>query len=238
MCGRMTQQTPMSDVARIFDADVRDDEPVPARFNCAPTDPLNVVVQRDDGRVVERYRWGLIPAWSSDPRDGARMINARAETVATSPAFRIAFQRRRCLIPADGFYEWQRRDRQRLPWYLHLTDGAPMAMAGIWSLWRDPATGGWVPSCSVVTTWASEQVEPLHDRMPVILPRDAWWPWLDPAEPDLAFLQSLLTPLPDGALELYPVSTLVNSVRNDGPELVVPVVRPTTVAEEHPTLFG
>jgi putative SOS response-associated peptidase YedK len=238
MCGRMTQQTSPSDVARIFDAELRDEEAVPARFNCAPTDPLTVVLQRDDGRVVERYRWGLIPAWSSDPRDGARMINARAETVATSPAFRTAFRRRRCLIPADGFYEWRRGEGRPQPWYIRLSDGDPMAMAGLWSLWRDPATGGWVPSCSVVTTEASEQVAPLHDRMPVILGSDAWMPWLDPTERDTAFLHSLLVPLPDGALDLYPVSSRVNSVRNDGPDLIEPLAPAPPAGPEQPTLFG
>ncbi len=214
----MTQQTSPSDVARIFDAEVREDEPFVPSYNVAPTDPVTVVLQRDDGRAVERHRWGLIPAWANDPRDGARMINARAETVETSPAFRVAFRKRRCIVPADGFYEWQRRDGKRQPWFIH-------------------------PSCSVVTTRANDQMASLHDRMPVILERDAWWHWLDPAESDLAFLQSLLEPAPDDSLALYPVSTRVNSVRNNGPELIEPLVSAAAETDTKPhngqqTLFG
>ena len=223
MCGRMTQQIPPSEVARIFDAELRDDEPIRPRFNCAPTDPLTVVLEREDGRVLERHRWGLIPPWAVDPSAGGRMINARAETVATSPAFRVALRRRRCIVPADGFYEWERRGRARQPWFIHRADGQPMAMAGLWSLWRDLAVGLWISSCAVITTAANATVAPLHDRMPVLLPADAWDAWMDPSESSADFLRELLVPAEAALLARYPVSTRVNSVRNEGRDLVEPV---------------
>ncbi len=148
MCGRMTQQTSPSEVARIFDAEPPSDEAIAPRFNCAPTDPLTVVLERDDGRLVERHRWGLIPPWAVDAAQSARMINARAETVATSPAFRVALRRRRCIVPADGFYEWERRGATRQPWLIRRSDRAPMAMAGLWSLWRDPVLPSSCARCS------------------------------------------------------------------------------------------
>ena len=237
MCGRMTQKTPPSDVARIFDAELRDDEPFEPSFNVAPTDPVTVVLQREDGRVVERHRWGLIPAWADAPSAGARMINARAESILHSPAFRVAFQRRRCIVPADGFYEWLRRDGRRDPFFLHPHDqNELLPMAGLWSIWKDPATGAWVPSCSVVTTEASAQVAPIHDRMPVILPPEAWRSWLDPDERDFGYLRGLLAPAPDDALRIDAVSSRVNSVRNNGPDLIAPVVQPPAL--EQGTLFG
>ncbi len=222
MCGRMTQQTSPSDVARIFDAELRDGEAILPRFNCAPTDPLTVVLQREDGRMVERHRWGLIPPWAVDPSAGGRMINARAETVATSPAFRVALRRRRCIVPADGFYEWERRGRARQPWLIHLADGQPMAMAGLWSLWRDPANGLWVASCAVITTVANSTVATLHDRMPVLLAAESWDAWMDPSESSAEFLRGFLVPAEEGLLARYPVSIRVNSVRNEGPDLVEP----------------
>ncbi len=235
----MTQQTSPSDVARIFDAELRDPEPVPPRFNCAPTDPLTVVVEREDGRVVERHRWGLIPAWAASPSEGSRRINARAETVAESPAFRVAFRRRRCLVPADGFYEWQRIDGRRQPWHVRRSDGAPMAMAGLWSLWRDPATGEWVASCAVVTTTPNDVVAALHDRMPVLLSEEARSIWLDPTETSAGLLRDLLVPSDPDELELFPVSSLVNSVRNEGEELIVPLAAEVPrAAPRQATLFG
>jgi len=237
----MTQQTSPSDVARIFDAELREDAPFEPSFNVAPTDPVTVVLQREDGRVVERHRWGLIPAWAEAPSAGARMINARSETLQGSPAFRVAFRRRRCIVPSDGFYEWLRRDGNRQPFFLHAARGSGddsglLAMAGLWSLWKNPATGEWVSSCAVVTTAANDQVAPIHNRMPVILPRDAWWPWLDPDEKDLGYLRSLLVPAQSDALDLHPVSSRVNSVRNNGPDLIVPLE--PTAGMLQGTLFG
>lgn len=216
----MTQQVSPSEVTRIFDAELSDMEPVPARFNCAPTDPLTVVVQRDEGRLVERHRWGLITAWTDHPRAGAPLINARAETVATSKAFRVAFQRRRCIVPADGFYEWQRgstsgRGNAPQPWLIRRSDGAPMAMAGVWSTWRDPDSGRWRMSCAVVTTTAAPLLMPLHDRMPVLLDADMWSLWLDSTESPVDLLHELTVRDSAGELELFPVSRLVNDVHNE-----------------------
>ncbi len=240
----MTQQTSPSEVARIFDAELRDEEPVPPRFNCAPTDPLTVVLEREDGRVVERQRWGLIPPWAADASRGSRMINARAETVGTSPAFRVALRRRRCIVPSDGFYEWERRGSARQPWLIRRVDREPLAMAGLWSLWRDPGSGLWVSSCAVITTVANNTVAPLHERMPVLLPKDAWDAWIDPGG-STELLRELMVPAGDDVLERHQVSTRVNSVRNQGPELIQRVAisadDAAVSADEaavQPTLFG
>jgi putative SOS response-associated peptidase YedK len=227
MCGRMTQQTPPEEVARIFDAEVRDHELDDAQpsWNVAPTDPITVVLQREDGRTVERPRWGLIPSWAKSAREGARLINARAETLATSPAFRVAFAKRRCIVPADGFYEWQHTGgKRKQPFFLGpVGEGAVLAMAGLWSVWKDPVTGLWVTSAAVITTDANDDVGVLHDRMPVLLPRDTWATWLDPDERDQELLRSMLTPAPDGILDIHAVSLRVNDVRNDGPDLMAAV---------------
>ncbi len=227
----MTQQTDPAVIADIFDAEVREpDEPFRPRYNVAPTDRVTAVLQREDGRAVERIRWGLIPAWAKKASDGARMINARAETVASSPAFRTAFARRRCIVPADGFYEWDRGGGTRQPYLLRPPGDGVLAMAGLWSVWKDPATGLWVPSAAVITTEANGTVGRIHDRMPVLLPRDAWTMWLDPTTPDAAELLGLLVPAPDDVLAMVPVSKAVNSVRNDAPDLVVPIASPTDPA--------
>ena len=162
MCGRMTQATDPAEVARIFDADSRvdaEDEWAAPRYNVAPTQPLTVVLERaTEGRVVEQHRWGLIPSFAKSAKDGAKRINARAETIASSPSFRTSFSKRRCIVPADGFYEWRRTGGRKQPFYLHPPEDAVLAMAGLWSVWKDPATGLWVPSAAVVTTDANRLV--------------------------------------------------------------------------------
>jgi putative SOS response-associated peptidase YedK len=214
-----------SDVARIFDAEVRSPEAfaeLGPRYNVAPTQPIEVVVQRDDGRFLELHRWGLVPAWAKSVAVGSRMINARAETLATSSAFRVSFLRRRCVIPADGFYEWRRVDGKKQPFLIHTPDDRPLAFAGLWAPWKDPNTGEWVLSAAVVTTQANETVAQLHDRMPVILAPDAWRLWADPEIRDEDLLADLLRPAADDLLELVPVSPLVNNANNEGPELLLP----------------
>ena len=236
MCGRFVQQY-AGDIPTRFGATAAQavQLALTSRYNVAPTQQVPVVVEREPGeRRVELVRWGLKPRFGNT---ALTLFNARSETLLEKASFRRLLPRGRCLVPADGFYEWEKVGGAKLPWLYRLKDARPFAFAGLYDTWTEP-DGREVAACTVLTTAPNELVLPVHDRMPVILPRDAWWPWLDPAEPDLAFLQSLLTPLPDGALELYPVSTLVNSVRNDGPDLVVPVARPTTAAAEHPTLFG
>jgi putative SOS response-associated peptidase YedK len=221
----MTQQRPTSELAEIFDAEDRVDAPG-GRFNVAPTDDAAVVVQRDEHRAITAYRWGLIPHWSETPNSGNRMFNARAESLDRNPAFRYAFSKRRCLVPADAFYEWQKIGSVRQPYAVIRRDGLPMALAGLWAGWKDEDTGEIVRSFTIVTTTANEQLAPVHGRMPVVIPESAWDRWLDPARTDgqaLAELKGLLVPADDAWLEMYPVSRKVNSVRNDGPELVEPL---------------
>lgn len=250
MCGRFTQQRPTAEIAAIFAATPLAEDGG-ERFNVAPTQRVSVVVERDDGRAVDLFRWGLVPAWAKDPRVGSRMINARAETVASSPAFRGALRRHRCIVPADAFYEWRRGPSgagqvaagqaasghvgaghaasgpvragsatRRQPFAIHRRDGAPLAFAGLWSAWRDPRVPEPLLTCTIVTTTPNELMASIHDRMPVILPPDAWDRWLDPAPADPAEFQRLLVPCPAEWLEAIPVGSLVNSVRNQGPALV------------------
>jgi len=229
MCGRFTQERSDRELAQIFEAEQLADDPG-GRFNIAPTDPATVVVQREDRRAVVSYRWGLVPHWSTDASGAARLINARAETVATSRTFRDSLLRRRCLVPADGFYEWQRLERRRQPYFIHRPDGGTLMFAGLWSGWRDPATNEVRRTFTIVTTAANDRVATLHDRMPVILPPDAWATWLDPRVGDAGELMALLQPAPDDSLELFPVVPLVNNVRNQGPELITRV-DPASAAE-------
>ena len=218
MCGRFTQQRPTSELAEIFDADDLALDPG-GRYNVAPTDPAAVVVQRDDRRAVVAYRWGLQPAWV-DRKQASKAFNARAETLSTSGLFRDAFRRRRCLVPVDGFYEWLREGSRRQPMLIHDPDGVPLALAGLWTGRRDEATGEWLRTFTIVTSAPNEFMRDIHDRMPVVIPRDRWAAWLDPTPRDPGELQALLQPSDDLPLAAYPVPPLVNNVRNDGPELV------------------
>jgi putative SOS response-associated peptidase YedK len=221
----MTMRAGPSELARIFDAEVLDPgafEELGPRYNVAPTQPVTVVVQRDEGRFVELHRWGLVPAWATSVAAGARMINARAESVATSSAFRASFLRRRCLIPADGFYEWRSDGKRRKPFLIHAADDRPLGFAGLWAPWRDPATGDWLLSATVLTTTANGTVGELHNRMPAILSPDEWPLWLDTGIRDTGLLLDLLHPASDDLLRLDAASSLVNNANNEGPELLVP----------------
>ncbi len=222
MCGRFSQERPASELAEIFAAEPITDE-LGARYNVAPTDPALVVVQREDRRAITAYRWGLIPHWAGAAKVGSRMFNARAETLTTSPAFRDAFRRKRCLVPVDLFYEWHREGTRRQPFTIGRVDGRPLALAGLWSGWRDPAADTVVRTFTIVTTGPNEQLAGLHDRMPVIVPDDAWAMWLDPGLDDPAELHGLLQPTDQFELRIQAVSPLVNNVRNDGPELIEPL---------------
>ncbi len=221
MCGRFQQQRPTSELAAIFEAEDLTDGPGP-RFNIAPTNEASVVVQREDRRAIVRYRWGLVPAWSDDPRIASRTFNARAESVATSPMFRDAFKRRRCLVPVDGFYEWHRAGAERTPLTIFDPDGRPLALAGLWTGRQDPETGEWQRTFTVITSRPNAFMARIHDRMPVVIEPGDWGLWLDPAPRDAGELLALLEPREDLALDGYAVRPLVNSVRNDGPELLVP----------------
>lgn len=226
MCGRFTQQRPSAELAALFAAEDLA-ESRGGRFNLAPQQLGLVVVERDDlRRAVVPYRWGLVPSWAKDAKIGNRLINARAETVAATPAFRASFAKRRCIVPADGFYEWERLGPSiRQPNLVRRIDGQPMAFAGLWSVWRDPTQPDAEPvrTFSIVTTGANATLEPIHDRMPAILPSSAWDRWLAPTPADPGELLALLAPAPPDLLERFPVSKRVNNVRNEGPDLVVPL---------------
>lgn len=226
MCGRFTQQRPSAELAALFGAEDLAESPG-ERYNLAPQQLGLVVVERDDlRRAIVPYRWGLVPSWAKDARIGNRLINARAETVATTPAFRASFQKRRCIVPADGFYEWERMTPEiRQPNLIHRADNEPMAFAGLWSIWRDATQPEAEPTrtFTIITTTANATLEPIHDRMPVILPASAWGTWLAPAPADPGELLALLRPAPDDLLERFPVSKRVNNARNEGPDLVIPL---------------
>ncbi len=229
MCGRFTQQRPASELAEIFGAEPLMDDPG-ERYNVAPTDEAAVVVQREDRRAVTAYRWGLIPHWAKEAKVGSRMFNARAETITSSPAFRDAFVRKRCLVPVDSFYEWKREGTVRQPYRVVRRDGAPLALAGLWAGWRDPATETVRRTFTIITTTPNEALADLHDRMPVVIDADAWDRWLDPSPSDPGELLGLLVPNEDVELDVYAVERFVNDVRRDGPELIVPLAPPLTLS--------
>ena len=222
MCGRFTLATPEQDLVVQFNLpEVPDLQP---RYNIAPTQPVAAVrlPTADGDRELVMLHWGLIPFWAKDPGIGSRMINARAETVADKPAFRAAFRRRRCLVPADGFYEWQKQNGSKQPFYIRLQDGRPFAFAGLWERWQDKE-GGVIESCTLLTTRPNELIRPLHNRMPVILHPHNYAVWLDPEVEDLDVLRRLLDPYPPGEMEAYAVSRYVNAPRNEGPDCIAPL---------------
>ena len=219
MCGRFTLGATAATLAAQFDlATVPTWTP---RYNIAPTQEVLVVLQPSPqaNREARLHRWGLIPPWAKDPSIGNRMINARAETVATKPAFRRAFKERRCLLLADGLYEWQRQERRKQPFYIRLRDGRPFAFAGLWEHWEG-SEGMAIQSCTILTTTSNEVVGRIHDRMPVILSPTDYDRWLDPSIQEPAVLQTLLRPYPADEMMAYPVSTRVNNPANDSPECV------------------
>ena len=222
MCGRFTQERPASELAEIFGAEPLVDDPG-GHYNVAPTDEALVVVQREERRAVTAYRWGLIPHWASDAKVGSRMFNARAETITSSPAFRDAFVRKRCLVPVDSFYEWKREGTIRQPYRVVERDGRPLALAGLWAGWRDPATDSVRRTFTIITTTPNEALGDLHDRMPVVVAEEAWARWLDPSPADPGELLGLLVPNEAVELDVYAVERFVNDVRRDGPELIVPL---------------
>jgi putative SOS response-associated peptidase YedK len=189
------------------------------RYNIAPTQKVLALRMRDGAREVAELRWGLIPTWADDPKIGNRLINARAETISTKPAFRSAFERRRCLILADGFYEWRQLGKAKQPYFIHRPDDQPFAFAGLWERWQ--GNGLEISSCTIITTEANETMRPLHDRMPVIVPPADHERWLE----STAEAQGLLRPAPNALLETYAVSTQVNKPATDGPELVEKVAQ-------------
>ncbi len=222
MCGRYSLIADIQDLARQFEFDGSGFEKLPS-YNVAPTQQA-LTVTNGEGRRAEYMRWGLIPSWAKDASIGSRMINARSETVSQKTSFRNALQRRRCLVLADGFYEWQKAGKGKRPMRIVLGSREPFAFAGLWESWRDPQ-GGTVRSCTIITTQANDLLRPIHERMPVILPRDLEEFWLDGDVTDPAALSDVLAPYPGDLMEAYEVSTLVNRAGNNGPELIVPAAQ-------------
>jgi putative SOS response-associated peptidase YedK len=244
MCGRyVTVSSPALLAERFGVTDIRlPEEALEPSYNVAPRADVPVIAEQRDTheRVLDVARWGLVPYWAKDAKIGDRMINARAETVLTSNAFKRPFEKRRCIVPADGFYEWEKlepektrsnasparkgRSGPKQPWFIRRRDGEPLAFAGLWETWRDPNEedddAPRLRTCVIITTTPNELLAPIHDRMPVVLPESEWGTWLDVENRDTAQLQKLLVPSPASELEVWPVSTLVNKADNNGPELL------------------
>ena len=227
MCGRYASSRDARDLASAFEVEEPPEQVLPPSWNVAPTDPVYAVLQRGESRLLRVVRWGLVPSWAKDATGAARLINARRETVSSKPAFRAAYARRRCLLPADGYYEWQVDGGRKRPWFLTARDGGPLAMAGLYEVWAPP-DGERLWTCTVITTDAADELGHIHDRTPLVVPREDWARWLDPEVEDPG--EDLLVPAVGGQLAAWPVSPAVGNVRNDGPELVQPLV-----PEEPPT---
>lgn len=228
MCGRFTLRTPLREVADAFDlapTQLPSDDAWRARYNIAPTQHVAAVRQSSEGqRELTFLQWGLIPSWADDPTIGSRMINARSETLATKPAYRDAFRRRRCLVVADGFFEWKQGAKPKQPFYIGLEKPGLLAFAGLWENWHHGELK--IQSCTIVTTSANSLLRPLHERMPVILDSASYDQWLDPEFTEPEPLEKLLVPYPAERMRLYPVGSLVNSPRNDSPDCVAQVAPP------------
>jgi putative SOS response-associated peptidase YedK len=221
MCGRFALTVDPADLQDAFPKFTFPAEGAP-RYNIAPSQPI-LALPNDGTKKADFFVWGLIPSWAKEPSIGARMINARAETLAEKPAFRSAYKYHRCLIFADGFYEWQARpgSKSKVPHFIRLKSGAPFAFAGLWEHWQS-ADGSEIRSAAIITTEPNELMASIHNRMPVILPQDTYAQWLDPAPQSPNRLNNLLVPYPAGVMEAYPVSTLVNSPGNERVECVLP----------------
>ena len=223
MCGRYAAAKDVASLVEEFEVVRPPDENLPADYNVAPSKPVYMVVDRetDDGvqRQLRIAKWGLIPSWAKDPKIGNRMINARIETAAEKPAFRRAWAKRRCLLPADGYYEWYAgQGVPKQPFYIHRSDGASLAMAGLFEFWKDGED--WLVSTAILTTSAPDALGQIHDRMPLLVPRENWAKWLDPQGPPA---DDIVVPAMATGLEAYPVSTEANNVKHNGPQLLEPL---------------
>jgi putative SOS response-associated peptidase YedK len=230
MCGRFVSSSPPDEIARYFDAEPPPEAALEPSWNVAPTNDVYVVLEDGGVRRVAAHHWGLVPIWAKSPAAGNKMINARADRLGSSNAYKHAFRKRRCIVPVDGFYEWRKVPGQKAkqPYFIHRADGEPIALAGLWEEWRGPDRSGdeRLRSATIVTTDPNDLMATIHDRMPVILPPAAWDAWLDPSNADLDTLGKLLVPAPSELLVLRPVSTEVNNVRNKGEHLIDPVPEP------------
>jgi putative SOS response-associated peptidase YedK len=219
MCGRYKLSRRKQIIEEHFDTAALDAEDWTPRYNIAPTQPIAVIRQhpKEPVRELSLMRWGLIPSWARDSSAAARMINARSETAATKPAFRDAMKSRRCMIPADGFYEWSRTGKTKQPFCFEVNDGELFAFAGLWDRWKEPS-GNWIKTCSILTTTPNALTQAVHDRMPVILDRESYDLWLDPGLTDVQVVSGLLKPYDAHLMRSHPVSTRVNRVENDDEE--------------------
>jgi putative SOS response-associated peptidase YedK len=222
MCGRFTLTIDPYHLQQAFPWAVIPDDLLP-RYNVAPSQPVAVIPNTGENTLV-MYKWGLIPSWAKDPSVGDRMINARAETLAEKPSFRTAYRRRRCLILSDGFYEWKQNPdlKTKQPMYIRLKDNQPFAYAGLWELWKS-ADGTEIRSCTIITTQPNALVQSIHNRMPVILPEEAYSEWLAPEDRQPSQLNDLLIPYSASEMVAYPVSKMVNSPDNEYASLIVPI---------------
>lgn len=219
MCGRFSQSKSAETIAQVFQ--VNNVPPLTPRYNIAPTQQIQTILQNAEQsqREFQILHWGLIPSWAKDPKMGARMINARAETVAEKPSFRAAFKQRRCLILADGFYEWQQQQKKKQPFYFRMNDEHPFAFAGLWEHWKS-GDGEVINSCTILTTEPNDLMRPVHNRMPVIIDPKDYDLWLDTEVKTPELLQPLLHPYSAEEMTAYPVSTKVNKPVNDSAELI------------------
>jgi putative SOS response-associated peptidase YedK len=219
MCGRFTLTADPEEIQAAYGLSAQPADLTP-RYNIAPGQHVAVVANNAE-RTLELFKWGLIPAWAKDPKIGYRMINARGETLAEKPSFRAALKKRRCLILADGFFEWKREGKVKTPMYIQLKDGRPFAFAGLWEVWKSPE-GSLIRTCTIITTTPNALVEKIHDRMPVILPPKAYELWLTPDELPSEKTLPLMKPFAASQMKAVAVSPLVNNAKVDTPECVVP----------------
>lgn len=218
MCGRFSMTSPIEQIQLAFDISNLDEVDMTPRYNVAPSQQILSIVGDGKDHRAGFLKWGLVPSWSKDPKIGFKMINARSETVDTKPSFRNLLKRRRCLIVADGFYEWKNEDGKKQPYRIKMKEDHLFAFAGLWDRWEN--SGEIIHSCTIITTEANEVVSGIHDRMPVILPKDRQDIWLNPAVQDSSQLKELLQPFPAEEMIAYQVSSLVNSPKNDVPEVL------------------
>jgi putative SOS response-associated peptidase YedK len=219
MCGRFSQRSPSKKIAKKFE--VEEVPPLLERFNVAPSHKVLGIRETEGVREATFFKWGLVPRWADDPSIGNKLINARSETAAEKPSFREAFARRRCLVPADGFFEWARRGERKRPYYFRMRDSEPFAIAALWERWE--GGDGLLETCTLLTTVANAPLSGIHDRMPVILRPEDYGLWLDREVQRPEALRPLLRPYPGEEMEFYPVSPIVNSPANDGPRCVEPI---------------
>jgi putative SOS response-associated peptidase YedK len=225
MCGRFVSATPPDQIAAYFGTEAPEALLAPS-YNLAPTNDVYAILSDGTTRHLDAFHWGLVPMWAKDLKIGSKMINARADTLAAKNAFKSAFKRRRCIIPADGFYEWRKDPNappkaKKQPYFIHRPDGEPVAFAGLWEVWKGPNKDQEpLRSCVIITTSPNEPMSAIHDRMPVILPESAWATWLDREIDDLDLLGKLLVPAPPELITMHTVSTEVNNVRNNGEHLI------------------